>query len=54
MQIKDVIKIIDERIKMLYDIKKKETDNEELLKLEGKISELVHLEATIEMIEKNL
>lgn len=45
----DIMILITNRIKMLYEVKKDETDRDELLKLEGKISELVALKATLEI-----
>lgn len=48
----DVISLINGRLQMLYGIQADETETEELLKLDGKISELVALKAAIEAIDR--
>lgn len=48
----DVISLIDRRLQMLYEVQAEETETEELLKLDGKISELVALKAAIEAIDR--
>lgn len=51
MSSKEIIELIERRINDLYQTKETETDKDELLKLEGKISELLYLKSTIEVIE---
>lgn len=45
----DIMILIINRLKILYEIMEVETDRDELLRLEGKISELVALKATLEI-----
>ena len=57
MKTEDILNLIEKRIEELYSLKDEllskaidenfEEDSKELLKLEGKLSELVHLKATI-------
>ena len=57
MKTEDILNLIEKRIEELYSLKDEllskaidenfEEDSKELLKLEGKLSELIHLKATI-------
>lgn len=57
MKTEDILNLIEKRIEELYSLKDEllskavdedfDEDSKELLKLEGKLSELVHLKATI-------
>ena len=57
MKTEDILNLIEKRIEELYSLKDEllseavdedfDEDSKELLKLEGKLSELIHLKATI-------